>query len=187
MTGHKDAAQRMRQDELAGTVIWFTGLSGAGKSTLARGLLEHLRLTLPELRVELLDADQVRTHLSRDLGFSRADREENVRRLGYVAGLLSRHGVVVLVAAMSPYREGRNAVRHSVGHFVEVFVDAPLPTCEARDPTGIYGRFRRGEIQDVSGLDTPYEPPAAPEVHCRTAGSSPAVCIEQILRALGLR
>lgn len=167
-----------------GMVLWFTGLSGSGKSTLARAVLQTLQTRHPELRTELLDADQVRARLSRGLGFSREDREENVRRLGFVASLLSRHGVIVLAASMSPYREGREEVRREAGSFLEVFVDAPLPVCEARDPVGLYRRFRAGEIRDISGLDAPYEAPLAPEVHCRTAEESLESCTARVLSAV---
>ena len=148
-------------------MVWFTGLSGSGKSTLASRV--HAELLMRGVAVELLDADQVRPHLSSGLGFTRAGREENVRRLGYVAGLLQRHGVLVLVAAMSPYRAGRETIRQQLaGEFLEVFVDAPVETCERRDPLGLYRRFRAGEIEHVSGLDEVYEAPGQPEVHCRT-------------------
>ena len=165
-------------------VLWFTGLSGAGKSTLARGVLEALDAMEGALRTELLDADQVRIHLSRGLGFSREDREENVRRLGYVASLLSGHGVIVLVAAMSPFRAGREEARKRAGAFVEVFVDAPLPVCEQRDPVGLYRRFRAGDICNVSGLDAPYEAPDAPEVHCMTSQEDLATCVERVMQAV---
>ena len=170
-----------------GMILWFTGLSGAGKSTLARGVFAALQRLDGTLALELLDADQVRPHLSRGLGFSREDREENVRRLGYVASLLSRHGVIVLVAAMSPYRAGRDEARRRVPTFVEVFVDAPLPVCEARDPVGLYRRFHAGEIREVSGLDEPYERPEAPEVHCLTAQDALSHCVAQVVHAVQSR
>ena len=156
-----------RPISVAAPLVWFTGLSGAGKSTLARGVFTSLQAQ--GLPVELLDADQVRRHLCAGLGFTRQDREENVRRLGYVAGLLTRHGVWTLVAAMSPFQAGRAAIRSQSECFVEVFVDAPLDVCERRDPVSLYRRFRAGEIKNVSGLDELYEAPEHPEIHCRTA------------------
>lgn len=171
-----------------GLTVWFTGLSGAGKSTLAREVCRELAAR--GLRTELLDADDVRKHLSRGLGFSPEDRNENVRRLGYVAQLLTRHGVITLVAAMSPDRSVRDEIRQQTGSFVEVFVDAPVEICERRDPIGLYRRFRSGEIYNVSGLDDPYEPPLRPEVHCLAAlesvEESVAKVSSTVLAALGL-
>ena len=169
----------------AGITVWFTGLSGSGKSTLATGVFAELeRRGIP---AELLDADRTRRHLAPDLGFSPADRAENVRRLGFVAGLLSRHGVVTLVAAISPFRDGRDRLRATLPEWMEVFVDAPLALCERRDPLGLYRRFRAGEIAGISGLDAPYEPPLTPDVHCRTADESPEQSIARVLAALELR
>lgn len=147
-----------------GVCIWFTGLSGAGKSTtaeiLTEQLLEHGR------QVTLLDGDVVRTHLSKGLGFSKEDRDINIRRIGYVAAEIVRHGGMVICAAVSPYRETRNDVRNMVGgdRFVEVFVDTPLAVCEDRDVKGMYAKARRGEIQGFTGIDDPYETPANPEM-----------------------
>jgi sulfate adenylyltransferase len=147
-----------------GACIWFTGLSGAGKSTtaevLAVLLLEHGR------QVTVLDGDVVRTHLSRGLGFSREDRDLNIRRIGFVAAEIVRHSGLVICAAVSPYRATRNDVRGLVasGRFVEVFVDTPLEVCEARDAKGLYARARRGEIQAFTGIDDPYEAPLNPEL-----------------------
>jgi sulfate adenylyltransferase len=147
-----------------GVCVWFTGLSGAGKSTTAEILvvlmLEHGR------PVTLLDGDIVRTHLSQGLGFSKADRDINIRRIGFVASEIVRHGGVAICSAVSPYRATRNDVRNmvSAGHFVEVFVDAPLEVCEARDAKGLYAKARRGEIKDFTGIDDPYEPPQRPEI-----------------------
>lgn len=169
-----------------GMIVWFTGLSGAGKSTLARGVHDALRALHPSLPLELLDSDKVRVHLARGLGFSREDREENIRRLGYVSTLLSRHGVIVLAAAISPYRAGRDEIRQS-GSFLEVFADAPLAVCQERDPVGLYRRFNAGEIQNLSGLDAPYEPPLQPEVHCRTATESLEVSVARVVDAIQLR
>lgn len=147
-----------------GVCLWFTGLSGAGKSTTADVLtvllLEHGR------QVTVLDGDVVRTHLSQGLGFSKQDRDINIRRIGFVAAELVRHGGAVLCAAVSPYRATRNEVRNMVGqnHFIEVFVDTPLDVCEGRDTKGMYAKARRGEIRDFTGIDDPYEPPQQAEI-----------------------
>ncbi len=147
-----------------GVCIWFTGLSGAGKSTTA----EVLTVLLLESgrQVTVLDGDVVRTHLSKGLGFSKEDRDTNVRRIGYVAAEVARHGGAVVCAAVSPYRATRNDVRDLVGsdHFVEVFVDTPLEVCEERDIKGMYAKARRGEITGFTGIDDPYEPPESPEL-----------------------
>lgn len=149
-----------------GLTVWFTGLSAAGKSTLARSAAAELADL--GLRTEVLDADDLRRHLNRDLGFTKADRDENIRRIAYIANLLTRHGVVVLVAAVSPYKKARDEARQSIGAFVEVYVDASLAVCEIRDPIGLYRRARAGELHHIAGVDDPYEPPLAPELRCRT-------------------
>jgi sulfate adenylyltransferase len=147
-----------------GVCIWFTGLSGAGKSTTAEVLtvllLEHGR------QVTVLDGDVVRTHLSKGLGFTKDDRDTNIRRIGFVAAEIVRHGGVVVCAAVSPYRATRDDVRNMVGtnHFVEVFVDTPLAVCEQRDAKGMYAKARRGQISGFTGIDDPYEPPPYPEI-----------------------
>ena len=149
-----------------GLTVWFTGLSGAGKSTLSRGV--HDALAAQGYRIEILDGDEVRQHLTKGLGFSREDRDENVRRIGYVANLLTRNGVIVLAAAISPYRAARGEVRAMVGRFLEVYVNAPLDVCESRDPKGLYRRARRGELSGFTGVDDPYEAPENPDLECRT-------------------
>lgn len=149
-----------------GVTIWFTGLSGAGKSTIARALEAELRQQGHGL--EVLDGDIVRTNLTKGLGFSREDRDENIRRIGFVAHLLTRNGVIVLVSAISPYREIREEVRDRIDDFVEVYVDAPLAVCEDRDVKGLYKKARAGEIKQFTGIDDPYEAPLNPEVHCHT-------------------
>jgi len=166
----------------AGLTLWFTGLSAAGKSTLVRGVSE--RLLALGVRHEVLDADQVRKNLCPGLGFSKADRDENVRRISYVASLLTRNGVVVLVAAISPYRAARQDARERIGNFLEVFVDAPLAVCEERDPIGLYRRLRSGEIQHIAGIDDPYEAPLQPEIHCQTDRESVAESTERIVSAI---
>jgi sulfate adenylyltransferase len=164
-----------------GVCIWFTGLSGAGKSTTADVLtvllLEHGR------QVTVLDGDVVRTHLSKGLGFGKDDRDTNVRRIGFVASEIVRHGGIVICAAVSPYRAARNDVRSmmSSGHFVEVFVDTPLEVCEARDVKGMYIKARRGEIKDFTGIDDPYEPPLDPELTLDTVACTPEANAYHIL------
>lgn len=149
-----------------GVTIWFTGLSGSGKSTIARAL--EARLREASCKLEVLDGDIVRTNLTKGLGFSKEDRDENIRRIGFVSHLLTRNGVIVLVSAISPYREVREEVRDRIDDFVEVFVDAPLNICEDRDVKGLYKRARAGEIKGFTGIDDPYEAPLKPEVHCQT-------------------
>jgi adenylylsulfate kinase len=169
---------------MPGKVVWLTGLSGSGKTTIARAVAaELLRIGVP---VEVLDGDIIREKFSSGLGFSKQDRDENVRRAGYVAGLLAGHGVVVLVALISPYRAARNEVRERMKgiSFIEVYVNAPLEICEGRDPKGLYQKARRGEIPSFTGLDDPYEPPLSPEVECRTDQDSVEACVRRVLIAL---
>jgi adenylylsulfate kinase len=152
--------------ERRGVTIWLTGLSGAGKSTITHVLGK--KLSDGGYSVEVLDGDIVRTNLTKGLGFSKEDRDTNIRRIGFVASLLTRHGVMVLVSAISPYRESRDEVRTKIGNFVEVFVNAPLDVCENRDVKGLYKRARSGEIKSFTGIDDPYECPLNPEIECRT-------------------
>ncbi len=158
-----------------GACIWFTGLSGSGKSTTAEALLPLLEAR--GRAVTVLDGDVVRTHLSEGLGFSREDRDTNVRRVGYVAGEVVRHGGLVVAALVSPYRETRAEVRAMVegagGAFVEVFVDTPLAVVEERDVKGWYAKARAGEVKEFTGLDDPYEPPLDPELTLRTTDTTP--------------
>ena len=145
-----------------GAVIWFTGLSGAGKSTLAGALAPVLRAA--GKRVEVLDGDELRTHLAKGLGFSREDRDTNVARIAFVAHLLARNGVHVLVAAISPFRAPRDAARALIGDFVEVHVAPPLDECIKRDVKGLYKRAIAGELGQFTGVSDPYEPPLSPEI-----------------------
>lgn len=162
-----------------GFCLWFTGLSGSGKSTVAATVIDELRRR--GHAAELLDGDEVRENLSKGLGFSKEDRDTNTRRIGWVARVLARNGVVSVTAAISPYRELRDEIRATIDHFVEVFVDTPLEVCEERDVQGLYEKARRGEIPQFSGISDPYEPPLAPEVrvltHDRDAEASAAQVI----------
>jgi adenylyl-sulfate kinase len=152
--------------EHPGFVLWFTGLSGAGKTTLALALEEELRGR--GVRVERLDGDTVRQSLTKDLGFSKEDRDKNIERVTFVAKLLSRNNVVVLASFISPYRETRDYVRGETTNFIEVFVDAPLEVCAERDVKGMYAKAFRGEIANFTGVSDPYEAPETPDVHVET-------------------
>jgi sulfate adenylyltransferase len=156
-----------------GVCVWFTGLSGSGKSTTANILIGLMREAGREVTV--LDGDAVRTHLSAGLGFSREDRDTNVRRIGFVASEVVRHGGLVVAAVVSPYRQTRDEVREMVGadRFMEVFVDTPVEVCEARDVKGWYAKARSGEISGLTGVDDPYEPPLDPEMTLRTTDTTP--------------
>ena len=151
-----------------GCTVWFTGLSGAGKSTVSSIVEAEMRKR--DLRVEVLDGDVIRTHLSKGLGFSKADRDTNIRRIGWVCELLARNGVVAIAAAISPYREIRDEVRGKVGRFVEVYMECPVPILAERDVKGLYKKALAGEIKNFTGVDDPYEPPLNPEVVCHTDG-----------------
>ncbi len=168
-----------------GLTVWFTGLSSAGKSTIGQAVYEKLWAT--GHKVELLDGDVVRQSLNRGLGFSKDDRDENVRRIGFVADLLTRNGVIVLVSAISPYRSIRGEMREKIGSFLEVFVNAPLGVCEQRDLKGIYRRARAGELHGVTGVDDPYEPPLHPDIECRTDLETPAESAARVLAAIVAR
>ncbi|QUS60011.1 adenylyl-sulfate kinase [Synechocystis sp. PCC 7339] len=149
-----------------GVTIWLTGLSGAGKTTITQALEKKLRDS--GYRLEVLDGDVVRTNLTKGLGFSKEDRDTNIRRIGFVSHLLTRNGVIVLVSAISPYEAIRQEVKQTIADFLEVFVNAPLAVCEQRDVKGLYAKARSGEIKGFTGIDDPYEPPTNPDVECRT-------------------
>ncbi|MFC5847820.1 adenylyl-sulfate kinase [Deinococcus petrolearius] len=165
-----------------GRVVWLTGLSGAGKSTLASALYAEL-LARGEA-VELLDGDAVRENLSKGLGFSKADRDTNVRRIGFVAGLLAKHGVTVLVSAISPYADTRSEVLSGLPNALEVFVDAPLEVVTERDVKGLYLKALAGEIPHFTGVSDPYEAPTAPGLHLRTDQISVEEGLRQLLAHL---
>jgi adenylyl-sulfate kinase len=154
-----------------GFCLWFTGLSGAGKSTIAEIVVDELRVR--GHRVELLDGDEVREHISAGLTFSKEDRDVNIRRIGFVASLLARNGVVAVTAAISPYRSVRDEVRARIDNFVEIYVATSLEECEARDVKGLYAQARAGDIPQFTGLSDPYEPPLDPEIRVETDGRTP--------------
>ena len=153
-----------------GATIWLTGLSGAGKSTIAQELYGHLKGL--GKRVEVLDGDVIRTNLSKGLGFSKEDRDTNIRRIGFVSKLLTRNGVTVIVAAISPYREVRDEIRNEIGDFIEVFVDCPLDELVKRDVKGLYAKALAGELPNFTGVSDPYEEPLNPEVSLSTDNES---------------
>jgi len=183
--GHVDAAARTMVTGDAGRTVWFTGLSGSGKSTLAFAVEEAL--IARGVAAYVLDGDNVRMGLNRDLGFSPDDRTENVRRIGEVCRLFQDAGLVVLTAFISPYRADRDAVRalHPLGSFLEVYVDTPLAICEERDVKGLYAKARAGEIPDFSGISAPYEEPRAPELAIDTTRPL-ADCVAEVLDLLGV-
>ena len=170
-----------------GCCIWLTGLSGPGKSTIA-GVLAS-RLEKRGRTVTLLDGDVVRTHLSKGLGFSKEDRDTNIRRIGFVASEVVRHGGAVICAVVSPYEATRNEAREMVGleSFVLVHVATPLAVCEKRDVKGLYAKARRGEIKGLTGIDDPYEPPASPDLVLTTLDCGPDACAATIERLLERR
>ncbi|HEY2018951.1 MAG TPA: adenylyl-sulfate kinase [Bryobacteraceae bacterium] len=170
-----------------GFTLWFTGLSGAGKSTIS-GLLEQ-RLRACGAKVEVLDGDVVRTYLSKGLGFSKEDRDENIRRIGFVCELLSRNGVIAIAAAISPYRAVRDEVRARIADFVEVYVECPVEVLAERDVKGLYRKALAGEIAQFTGVTDPYEPPLAPEVTVNSSKETPEQSVDKIwatLEHLGL-
>ncbi|MFY9611787.1 MAG: adenylyl-sulfate kinase [Blastocatellia bacterium] len=165
-----------------GFTLWFTGLSGAGKTTLAR--LVEAELLSRGQKVEVLDGDIIRTNLSKGLGFSKEDRDTNIRRIGFVCNLLSRNGVIAIAAAISPYREVRDELRTDIGSFVEVYVKCPIDVLAKRDVKGLYKKALAGEIKNFTGVDDPYEAPVAPEVLVETDVDSAETSAAQIIARL---
>jgi adenylylsulfate kinase len=189
--GHVTRAERNRLLRQRGATLWFTGLSGSGKSTMAF-TLEHALVQRGHLAY-VLDGDNIRHGLNKNLGFSAADREENIRRIGEVAKLFADGGVLTMTSFISPYRKDRDAVRalHVAGQlpFIEVYVNTPMATCEQRDPKGLYKKARAGELKNFTGVDDPYEPPLHPEITLDATGTSPqeaAVILLQYLEDQGL-
>jgi adenylyl-sulfate kinase len=168
--------------EHKGFTIWFTGLSGAGKSTLANLLEKELRSR--GMKVEVLDGDVIRTHLSKGLGFSKEDRDTNIRRIGWVCQVLSRNGVVAIAAAISPYREIRDEIRGNIKDFVEVYAEAPIEVLAERDVKGLYKKALAGEIKNFTGVSDPYEPPLQADVVCHSDRETVDESIAKIMEAL---
>lgn len=167
-----------------GFILWFTGLSGAGKTTVCEHLEKIFRAN--NFKVEVLDGDVVRTHLSKGLGFSKEDRDINIRRIGFVCQLLSRNGVIAISAAISPYQAVRDEIRQGANRFVEVYVDCPLEVCVERDVKGLYEKALRGEIQNFTGVSDPYEAPTHPEIVVHTHQESPEESARKIIDYLTL-
>ena len=187
ITWHQSEIDQAAREELLkqkGCVIWFTGLSGSGKSTVANQVAAHLhqsgRITY------VLDGDNIRHGLNKNLGFSPEDRQENIRRIGEVAKLFADAGLITTTAFISPYRQDRDAVRDimSPDRFIEVFVDCPLEICENRDPKGLYKKARAGELKGFTGIDAPYESPQSPELVVNTNELDVAGCTEQVIAYL---
>ncbi|HVG19069.1 MAG TPA: adenylyl-sulfate kinase [Blastocatellia bacterium] len=168
--------------EQKGFTLWFTGLSGAGKTTLAR--LIETELQARGHKVEVLDGDVIRTNLSKGLGFSKEDRDTNIRRIGFVCNLLTRNNVIAIAAAISPYRNVRDEVRRQIGSFVEVFVKCPINVLAERDVKGLYKKALAGEIKNFTGVDDPYEEPDAPEIVIETDSEMPQQSVARILSKL---
>lgn len=165
-----------------GVVVWLTGLSGSGKTTIAIALQKSI--ISRNINIELLDGDCIRSNLSQGLKYSKKDRDINVRRVGYVANLLSRNGVIVIVALISPYRAIRDEMKLMNNQFIEVYVDAPLEVCELRDVKGLYASARNGKIKGFTGIDDPYEPPLHPDITCLTSQESIEESVLKIVRVL---
>lgn len=175
---------REKQNGHRGAILWFTGLSGAGKSTLAHAVEEELHRS--GCRTIVLDGDNVRHGLCKDLGFSKEDRVENIRRIGEVAKLFMEAGVIVLTAFISPFRQDRQHVRDMVpkGDFIEIFCDCPIEICEARDVKGMYRKARAGDLPEFTGVSSPYEMPHQPELAVETGVEDLALCVEKVKGAL---
>ena len=187
---HSHKVTREQREELLGqrgVVLWFTGLPGSGKSTVANEVA-HMLHERGHLAY-VLDGDNIRHGLNRDLGFSPEDREENIRRIGEVANLFADAGIIAITAFISPYRKDRDRVRKLLGEgrFIEVYVNCPLEVCEQRDPKGMYAKARRGEIPEFTGVSAPYEPPEAPEIELRTDLMSVEECARVVVEYLEKR
>jgi len=165
-----------------GVTVWFTGLSGSGKSTITRILVKRLKAL--QLKVEVLDGDMIRTNLSKGLGFDKEDRDTNIKRVGFVCNLLTRNGVIVIAAVISPYREPRDYNRSLIGSFIEVYTKCSVETCAERDPKGLYKKAASGEIKQFTGVSDPYEEPLTPEVICETENETPEESAEKIIKKL---
>jgi adenylylsulfate kinase len=167
------------QDKYQGLTIWLTGLSGAGKTTIGKAIVQKLQNQ--NQNVSLLDGDNLRQTLCKGLGFSRSDREENIRRIAGLADSLTREGNIVIVCVISPYRTQRERLKQQISPFMEVYVNAPLAVCEQRDVKGLYKKARSGEITNFTGIDDSYEPPLNPDVECKTNCETVNECINKIL------
>ena len=165
-----------------GFTVWFTGLSGSGKTTITDRLLELFEAR--KIHIEVLDGDVVRTNLGKGLGFSKEDRDTNIRRIAFVCKLLTRNGAGVVAAAISPYREVREHARNEIKNFVEVFVSCPVEVCEERDVKGLYAKARSGEIKQFTGISDPYEAPLNPEVVCETDKETVDESARKVIAAL---
>lgn len=174
----------MKNLKSRGLTIWFTGLSGSGKSTIGKVVYDEL--VKRGSKVEMLDGDVVRTNLCKGLGFSKEDRDTNIRRIGFVAGLLTKHDVIAIVAAISPYANVRQEVRQNIGNFMEIYCETDLAVLEQRDVKGLYRKARLGEIANFTGISDPYEPPTEPEVHLHTESGSVAEEAAVVLRTAEL-
>ena len=180
-------AERAALKKQQPAIVWFTGLSGSGKSTIAN--IVEQRLTMDGHHTTMLDGDNVRHGLNRDLGFTEADRVENIRRVGEVAKLMVESGLIVLCSFISPYRAERDMVRRLVadGEFIEVFVDTPIEDCMQRDPKGLYAKAKAGKLKNFTGVDAPYEAPDNPEIHLQTIGQSADKLADVVIHVLGER
>ena len=169
-------------DQFNGFTLWFTGLPASGKTTLATRVAESLRTA--GYRVEVLDGDELRQGLSKNLGFSKTDRDTHILRIGFIARILSRNGVITIVAAISPYRETRELVRNEIGRFVEVYLKCPVEVCGKRDRKGLYAKAFRGEVPAFTGVSDPYEEPLNPDLVVETNKESIESCVHRILEKL---
>jgi adenylylsulfate kinase len=165
-----------------GVTIWLTGLSGAGKTTIANAVKQELQIA--DAKIEILDGDEMRQTICKGLGFSDTDRQENIWRIGFVAHLLTRNGVIVLVSAIAPHREIRQKLRQKIGNFIEVYVNAPLAVCEQRDVKGLYQKARAGSIDNFTGISSSYEPPLDPDLECQTDRETVAQSTRKIVQRL---